>query len=245
MKKAIISDVHSNWEALQAVLNDIVKERADQIYCLGDMVGYGPNPREVVDLLMDLELPVILMGNHDEAVYGNPVGFNRTAERALRWTREQLNVPQQSQEYADRRRQFLATRPQKHVEDDFLFVHASPRDPLNEYVHPEHARDIAKMSVLFWMVSRACFMGHTHVPGIFTQDCHFFSPDEVAGSFRLANQKIMCNVGSVGQPRDGDMRASYVILDDDTIIFRRVPYDVAALKKKVKAVRELDFSMWT
>jgi diadenosine tetraphosphatase ApaH/serine/threonine PP2A family protein phosphatase len=94
------------------------------------------------------------------------------------------------------------------------------------------------------MVPRCCFMGHTHIPGIFTEDCHFYSPDELGQSYRMGSQKIMCNVGSVGQPRDGDLRASYVLLDGTEIIFRRIPYDFAGMRKKVKAVRDLDFSMW-
>jgi diadenosine tetraphosphatase ApaH/serine/threonine PP2A family protein phosphatase len=242
--KAIISDVHSNWEALQAVLQDIAVHRADEVYCLGDLVGYGPNPREVIDLLLDLDFPVVLMGNHDEAVFKEPLGFSATAQNALRWTRQQLLSPFPTPAAAERRQRFLAGLPKTHREGNLLFVHGSPRDPLNEYVYPEHVRDPAKLGVLFWMVPGCCFMGHTHLPGIFTHDSHFFEPDELGGSYRLSGQKVMCNVGSVGQPRDGDVRASYVLFDGNSIVFRRVPYDFAAMRKKVKAVPALDFSMW-
>src|SRR5262249_4277817 len=97
--------------------------------------------------------------------------------------------------------------------------------------------------VLFWMVSRCCFMGHTHVPGIFTHDYHFYNPAELGGSYRLGRDKVMCNVGSVGQSRDGNTQASYVLFDGNHITFRRAAYDFTAMRKKVKAVRELDFSM--
>jgi diadenosine tetraphosphatase ApaH/serine/threonine PP2A family protein phosphatase len=242
--KAIISDVHSNWEALQAVLQDIATHKASEIYCLGDSVGYGANPREVIDLLMDLDLPVVIKGNHDEAVFKDPQGFSASAHRALVWTRGQLLAPVPSAEVANRRQRFLAGLPQTYRDGDVLYVHGSPRDPLNEYVYPEHVRDPGRIGVLFWLVPRCCFMGHTHIPGIFTQDCHFYSPEELGDKYHLSGQKVMCNVGSVGQPRDGDLRASYVLFDGSDIIFRRVEYDFAKMRKKVKAVRELDFSMW-
>jgi diadenosine tetraphosphatase ApaH/serine/threonine PP2A family protein phosphatase len=243
--KAIISDVHSNWEALQAVLQDIAAYRATEVYCLGDMVGYGPNPREVIDLLIDLDFPVMLKGNHDEAVFKEPLGFSRSAQRALVWTREQLLAPLPTPEAASRRQRFLAGLPQTYRDGDVLYVHGSPRDPLNEYVYPEHVRDPAKFGVLFWMVPHCCFMGHTHLPGIFTEDCHFYTPEDLGHAYRLGGPKVMCNVGSVGQSRDGDTRASYVLFDGNDIIFRRIPYDFATMRKKVKAVRDLDFSMWT
>jgi len=242
--KAIISDIHSNWEALQAVLQDIAAHKAAEAYCLGDLVGSGANPREVIDLLIDLDFPVVLMGNHDEAVFKEPLGFSATAQRALRWTRDQLLEPIPTREAADRRRRFLSGLPQTRREGDVLFVHGSPRDPLNEYVYPEHVRDQGRLGVLFWMVPRCCFMGHTHLPGIFTHDYHFYTPEELGGSYRLSGEKVMCNVGSVGQSRDGDTRASYVLFDGTNILFRRVPFDFAAMRKKVRSVRDLDFSMW-
>lgn len=242
--KAIISDVHSNWEALQAVLQDIAAHKASEVYCLGDLVGYGANPREVIDLLIDLDFPVVLKGNHDEAVFKEPLGFSRSARRALLWTRGQLQAPVPTAGAADRRRLFLGGLPQSYRDGDVLYVHGSPRDPLNEYVYPEHVRDPGRFGVLFWLVPRYCFMGHTHRPGIFTEDCRFYGPGELGETYRLSGPKVMCNVGSVGQPRDGDVRASYVLFDGTDIIFRRVQYDFATMRKKVKAVRDLDFSMW-
>jgi predicted phosphodiesterase len=239
--KAFISDIHSNLEALQPVLDDAMQQGAEQVYCLGDLVGYGPNPRQCLDLLMDLRLPVVLRGNHDDAVFHEPQAFSPSAERALRWTKEQLEADAASAA----RRRFLASLPAKHTEADLLFVHASPRDPLHEYVHPEYATDPGKMGTWFWLVRRCCFMGHTHVPGIFVADQHrYFHPSEIGDCYRLGSSKVMCNVGSVGQPRDADKRACYVLFDGDTIRFRRVDYDMAATRKKVRAIPELDWSYW-
>jgi len=143
------------------------------------------------------------------------------------------------------RRRFLQNLPATHTERDLLFVHASPRDPLNEYVHPQHAKDQGKMGTLFWLVKRCCFMGHTHVPGIFVEDQHrYFHPAEIGDHYRLGSSKVMCNVGSVGQPRDGDKRACYVLFDGNTIFFRRVDYDMAATRKKIRAIPDLDWSYW-
>jgi predicted phosphodiesterase len=241
--KAFISDVHSNLEALRQVLDDAMHQGVDEVYCLGDLVGYGPNPRECLDLLMDLRLRVVLRGNHDDAVIHEPHGFSPSAKRALQWTKNELEADAPAAVAA--RRRFLEQLPLTYTEEDLLFVHASPRDPLHEYVRPQHARDMAKMGTLFWFVKRCCFMGHTHEPGIFIDDDHkHFHPAEIGDTYRLGSSKVMCNVGSVGQPRDRDKRACYVLFDGNTIFFRRVEYDMAATRKKVRAIRDLDWSYW-
>src|SRR5262249_9812078 len=133
--KAIISDIHSNLEALQAVLADIAQQNGEQVYCLGDVVGYGPNPRGGVDLVMDCKLG--LLGNHDQGAMSAPEGFNASAERAIFWTRAQLENGPGDREMVARRWEFLAERPRSHREEGFLYVHGSARNPLNEYVFPE------------------------------------------------------------------------------------------------------------
>src|SRR5262245_8919406 len=133
--KAIISDIHSNYEALQAVLEDIAKQQVKEIYCLGDVVGYGPNPRECVDLVMQCK--VVLLGNHDQGAMFDPEGFNPPAERAIFWTRAQLELPSDNRQQRERRWDFLAERPRTFRENTYLFVHGSARNPLNEYVFPE------------------------------------------------------------------------------------------------------------
>jgi diadenosine tetraphosphatase ApaH/serine/threonine PP2A family protein phosphatase len=236
--RALISDIHSNFEALQAVLADIKKHPVEEIYCLGDIVGYGPNPRECVDLVMQCK--VVLLGNHDQGAMFDPDGFNPSAERAIFWTRAQLEAPGENRQATERRWEFLAERPRTHREGPYLFVHGSARNPLNEYVFPEDIYNQRKMERIFALVDRYCFQGHTHVPGIFTENLQFHSPEEIDYTYRLNGRKMLCNVGSVGQPRDGDWRACYVLLDGDTIRYRRVEYDIETTIKKIYAIADLE-----
>jgi predicted phosphodiesterase len=241
--KAIISDIHSNLEALQAVLKDIEQQGVSEIYCLGDVVGYGPNPRECLDLVMKCR--VVLLGNHDQGAMFDPDGFNGPAERAIFWTREQLESAPESRTAKEKRWEFLAERPRTFRENGLLYVHGSARNPLNEYVFPEDIYNQRKMERIFALVEKYCFQGHTHVPGIFTEQVaedvyQFHSPEEIDYQYRLDGRKTLCNVGSVGQPRDGDWRACYIMLDDNVIRYRRVEYDIESTIKKVYAVPELD-----
>jgi predicted phosphodiesterase len=241
--KAIISDIHGNLEALQTVLADIEKQQVDEIYCLGDVVGYGPNPRECIDLVMQCR--VVLLGNHDQGAMFDPEGFNPPAERAIFWTRSQLEAPDGDLALKERRWSFLAERPRTFRENGYLFVHGSARNPLNEYVFPEDVYNQRKMDRIFALVERYCFQGHTHVPGIFTEGqsddvYRFHAPDEIGYSYRLNGRKILCNVGSVGQPRDGDWRACYVLLDGETIRYRRLEYDLEKTVRKIYNIADLD-----
>jgi predicted phosphodiesterase len=241
--KAIISDIHSNLEALQAVLKDIEQQGVSEIYCLGDVVGYGPNPRECLDLVMKCR--VVLLGNHDQGAMFDPDGFNGPAERAIFWTREQLESAPESRTAKEKRWEFLAERPRTFRENGLLYVHGSARNPLNEYVFPEDIYNQRKMERIFALVEKYCFQGHTHVPGIFTEQVaedvyQFHSPEEIDYQYRLDGRKTLCNVGSVGQPRDGDWRACYIMLDDNVIRYRRVEYDIESTIKNVYAVPELD-----
>jgi diadenosine tetraphosphatase ApaH/serine/threonine PP2A family protein phosphatase len=239
---AILSDIHGNLEALRAVLVDARQQGAAAIYCLGDVVGYGPNPRECLDLALGFQLT--LLGNHDQGAMFDPAGFGPHAERAIFWARHQLESSPESRETRERRWEFLAERPRTHRENGRLFVHGSARNPLNEYVFPEDAYDQRKMERIFALVERYCFQGHTHVPGIFTEESpqsyQFHGPEEIGHVHRLDHRKMLCNVGSVGQPRDGNPRACYVLLDADTVRFRRVEYDVDATVKKIYAIPDLD-----
>lgn len=242
--KAFISDIHGNLEALTAVLEDIKKHDVEAVYCLGDIVGYGPNPRECIDLVMDCK--VTLLGNHDQGAMFDPDGFNPQAERAIFWTREQLESPIDKSDKREARWDFLAERPRIHREDALIFVHGSIRNPLNEYVFPEDIYNQKKMDRIFALVDRYCFQGHTHVPGIFTLSAngetgyHFYSPEEIDYHYELDDRKTLCNVGSVGQPRDGDWRACYVLFDGKTIQYRRVEYDVETTIRKIYEIDDLD-----
>jgi predicted phosphodiesterase len=241
--KALISDIHGNLEALEAVLKDIQQQNVTEIYCLGDVVGYGPNPRECIDLVMQCR--VVLLGNHDQGAMFDPDGFNPPAERAIFWTRGQLETAGEKTESKEKRWEFLADRPRVFKENGYLFVHGSARNPLNEYVFPEDIYNQRKMDRIYALVDRYCFQGHTHVPGIFTEALpedlyQFHAPDEIEYSHKLDGRKTLCNVGSVGQPRDGDWRACYVLLDGDTIRYRRVEYDIDTTVKKIYAIPDLD-----
>jgi diadenosine tetraphosphatase ApaH/serine/threonine PP2A family protein phosphatase len=241
LKHAVISDIHANLAAFKAVLEDIAHQGIDRIYCLGDIIGYGPDPRACIDLARNLT--VNLLGNHEEAVLFGAIGFNPKAKVAIDWTREQLSLESASQEDNRELWNFIGGLARQRREGDFLYVHGSPRDPTREYIFKQDYRDRKKMDEIFgsppdfkWKV---CFAGHTHHPGIFAQDqpYKFIEPQQVGGRYSYASSpaRILVNVGSVGQPRDGDWRASYVIVDDDAISFRRLDYDV---QKTVRRFRE-------
>lgn len=244
---AVISDIHSNVEALTAVLDDIAKRGITRIVCLGDVIGYGPQPAECIDLVMS-HVELTIMGNHDYAVVFEPTRFNVGAEAACFWTRQRLEA-ETDIERRNRRWEFLGRLPVKHVINDpalgvgeVIFVHGSPRRPVNEYVFPDDVYNVpAKMQSLFDRFSQLCLVGHTHVPGVFMDTPDFYSPDEVDMVYEVKpDAKTMINVGSVGQPRDRDCRASYAIIEPGAVRFVRVPYDVDAVVAKVKAIPELD-----
>lgn len=235
--RAIISDIHGNLEALEAVLADIETRGVDDIYCLGDVIGYGPNPRECIDLIMD-KCSVCILGNHDQAALFDPEGFNAGAERAIFWTRSQFE--RGDPRGNERRWDFLGELPRMKREDNFLYVHGSARNPLNEYVFPEDIYHQRKMERIFALVDSYCFQGHTHIPGVFTEDYTFRDPADLGGVFEFGEQKALVNVGSVGQPRDGDSRACYVTLDGTELRYHRVEYDVDKTAEKIYPIPELD-----
>lgn len=240
---AILSDIHGNLEALRAVLADAERHGVDGVYCLGDVVGYGPNPLECLELAMSFGMTIL--GNHDHAALFDPAGFSPSAERAIFWTRDQLESSSVPRALRDRYWEFLAERPRTHREDRGLFVHGSADNPLNEYVFPEDACYQRKMERIFARVERHCFQGHTHLPGVFTEQSgneryRFATPDETDHTHALDERKTLINVGSVGQPRDLDWRACYVLLDGPRVRFRRVEYDVDTTVRKIHAVPELD-----
>ncbi len=235
--RAIISDIHGNLEALEAVFADIEQQDVSEVYCLGDVIGYGPNPRECIDLVMD-RCALTILGNHDQAALFDPEGFNAGAERAIFWTRSVLESGDSKSN--ERRWEFLGELPRVRREDDFLFVHGSARNPLNEYVFPEDIYNQRKMERIFSLVEKYCFQGHTHIPGVFTEQLNFLSPEEIEFHYELGEEKVLLNVGSVGQPRDGDPRACYVLLNDKQVQYRRVQYDFEKTIEKIYPIPELD-----
>ena len=241
MKRALISDIHGNLEALRAVQDDIRAQGIQDVYCLGDIIGYGPNPGECLDTVIRIAR-VTILGNHDQAALFDPDGFNPVALQAIYWTRDQLDSNTGNASAVNRRWDFLGELPRLHNEGQFLFVHGSPREPTNEYVFPEDVYKEAKMEALFSRIEGYAFQGHTHIPGVFTESRNFYSPDEIDYQFPLGEGRAMINVGSVGQPRDGDTRACYVVLDTDErkVEFRRVEYDFEKTASKIYAIGPLD-----
>lgn len=245
---AIISDIHSNLEALTAVLADIDKRGIKTVYCLGDVVGYGPNPGECLDLVIERTRWCVL-GNHDYAVFYEPTNFNYAAEQVSFWTREVLESDK-SNEACKRRWHFLGTLPMRRILRTRMggrvvtidFVHASPRRPINEYIFPDDVyTNPVKVRVMFDRVSHICFVGHTHVPGVFLNEPDFYMPDELNNVYPIVdNEKAIINIGSVGQPRDRDWRASYVYVERNRLHFVRVEYDVEKTVEKIKAIEQLD-----
>ena len=238
MKRAILSDIHANLEALHAVLEEIDSLGITEIVCLGDIVGYGPNPQEAVDIAIGFHTCVL--GNHDQGALFDPEGFSSGAERAIFWTRSQFESANGDLAKNRQRWDFLCELPRQVQNGDVLFVHGSPRNPLNEYVFPEDIYNPRKLGRIFSLIPRSCFQGHTHVPGVFTEDCRFLYPSEIGNRYRLEGRKAMVNVGSVGQPRDGNPLASYVVQDGDVVEFRRVRYPLEQTIAKIYAVPELD-----
>ena len=239
-RTAILSDIHGNLSALESVLRDVESQRVDRIVCLGDVVGYGPEPCVCLDRV--LEFGFCVLGNHDSSALFDPEGFNAAAEQAIFWTRGQLESDRDGPEASRRRMEFLCQLPRTIREGNVLFVHGSPRGPTNEYVFPEDTQNVKKMEKLFSLVPHLCFQGHTHVPGIFTSDLRFVRPTETGTGYGIGSpeQRLMINVGSVGQPRDGDPRSCYVIYDEQCIEFRRVEYDVERTVEAIEAEPELD-----
>jgi diadenosine tetraphosphatase ApaH/serine/threonine PP2A family protein phosphatase len=236
---AIISDIHSNLEALTAVLAEIDRRGIQDIICLGDIVGYGPNPMECLDLVSQ-RCRVSLMGNHDFAVFYEPYNFNTGAEQACFWTRNCFENDPDPQRRADRWK-FLGGLPVRVRTPQLVGVHASPRRPINEYIFPDDIyTNPGKFVSIFERFDKLCFVGHTHVPGVFLEGPDFYSPDELEGKFEMADEKAIVNVGSVGQPRDRDPRSSFVILTDSAVEFVRVPYDLETTVNKVLTIDELD-----
>jgi len=236
MRYAVLSDVHANLEALEAVLEDARGQGVQGFLCLGDFVGYGPDPNACVERLRGL-VPVALVGNHDLAALGrlDAGNFNLFARAALEWTREQLSPSV---------RAFLEHLRPRETFQDLLLVHASPQDPVHEYILDWETADDNFRAEPF----SVCLFGHTHVPvrfthdGVRTQVLPFLPHAPLQLSPQLRH---LVNVGSVGQPRDGDPRAAYTVLDTEarTVELRRVSYPVEAVQRKMQA-RGLPGPLW-
>lgn len=246
---AIISDLHSNIEALTAVAEDMQQFSVERIYCLGDVIGYGPSPVEVMRLIRSWheanpsKCPVLLFGNHEEGLLedSKAADFNPRARRALSWTRDQINSSPRDERNAFWDLLDTMSRSPTAEGDGAMFVHGSLRNETRDYVLPADIHDRRKMNEIFTkMHKNVCFFGHTHIPGIWTESGRFQRPEQFNGSVVVPAEKVVINVGSVGQPRDGDNRACYALVDGDRVTFRRVKYDFESTMRKIFEIDELD-----
>jgi predicted phosphodiesterase len=226
MRVAVLSDIHSNLVALDAVLASVGS--IDAVWHLGDVVGYGPEPDGVVERLIELEA-VGVQGNHDAAAAGGDEidWFNPDARAAMEWTRATIS---------DGTRTWLGGLPQRHGEGEFGLVHGSPREPLWEYIV---SVPIARAN-LAAMTTSVGLYGHTHLPMVFAErDGSIEQIEPGNGStFALDGRRALVNPGSVGQPRDGIVTAGYLVLDTEAMTCRwtRVPYDIVATQAAMNAV---------
>ncbi|HSM56424.1 MAG TPA: metallophosphoesterase family protein, partial [Candidatus Sulfomarinibacteraceae bacterium] len=217
----------ANLVALEAVLQDAEGDW-DRIWCLGDIVGYGPSPNECADLLQQFD-HLSLSGNHDWAVLGKLEieSFNSEARMALRWTQEIIS---------EETRAFLEQLPPLLEEAPFTLAHGSPRQPVWEYILDE--RSAAEN--FFHFTTAYCLVGHTHVPLVFEEldggRCRGSLP-RYDGPMLLGERRLIINPGSVGQPRDSDPRAAYALLDSEAMTWehRRVPYDISVTQDRMRA----------
>jgi predicted phosphodiesterase len=223
MRIAVVSDIHANLIALEAVLADAGSVEA--VWHLGDVVGYGPDPDAVVARLESIGATGV-RGNHDAAACGGSEieWFNPEARRAMEWTREVIS---------DRTRGWLAALPERHVSGEFSLVHGSPRDPIWEYVL---SAPVARAG-LAALTTPHGLHGHTHVPLAWRADESWVAVIDPRDEpvIQLDERQTLLNPGSVGQPRDGDPRASWALLDTTALTFEwhRVDYDVAAVQARM------------
>ncbi len=224
---AVISDIHGNLEALEAVLVDARKEGATDVICLGDIVGYGADPNRCVELVRESSAAVVL-GNHDAAALDPAEAdeFNPLARDAILWTRRTLSPANL---------EMLRSLPMAHVRDEIRYVHASPEAPETW----PYVLNVADAQFAFSAFSEAvCFIGHTHVPTWMVLEDGMVIDMIVAEQLEMRGEgRALINVGSVGQPRDGDWRASYVLFDREQrrVVARRVEYALEAATAKILA----------
>ena len=233
--QAVISDIHGNLEALEAVLADIQRQGATSIVCLGDLVGYGPDP--IACVRHALAWDVVLMGDKDFAAMSKSDLPGYVTAPVAKRTIFRVRREMEEQDTDATLRTFLRTRPKSLASRHALYVHGTPRDPTYDALIPEDVYNRWKMKAIAKRFKGLCFCGHTHIPGVFLPDedeiWSYYEPDESDPEFSVGFPKIICNVGSVGQPRDGDWRASYLLFDGNTVRFRRVEYDVETTIRKI------------
>lgn len=227
MKTLIISDVHANLTALEAVLKDAENHAFQAVWCLGDLVGYGPDPNECIERVRELPELVCLIGNHDQAALGKiPLErFNQDARQAASWTQQALTEGNIN---------YLLSLPSRVELEDFTLAHASPRQPVWEYILDPQTAD-ANFGAF---ETPYCLVGHSHLPLLFHKTGEQRAPDMRPAPWEepmKLEPRMIINPGSVGQPRDMDPRAAYAMLDTDELTWQamRVAYDVDQVQQRM------------
>jgi len=238
VRAAVISDIHGNLEALSSVIADIRNKNIDKVICLGDVVGYGPNPNECIEIVRK-ECDYCIIGNHEAAVFDALISqeFNDLAKSAIEWTRDNLN---------SKSIEFINSLAMIKEEGDFTSVHSTPYEPHLWYYISSMEDAIFNFN---FFKTKFCLIGHTHVPGVIVmegnrQEISVLQPISFnyEKDFR-EDAKFIVNVGSVGQPRDKNSRACYAIIDTSrkNISLQRVPYDIAQYQRKMRIAQMPDF----
>ncbi len=226
MRYAITGDIHGNLAAFQAVLDDVERQGgAGKLWCLGDVVGYGPDPHECIELLRRNN-HLCVAGNHDLAAIGRirTDDFNPDAAAALRWTAQQLSLDDI---------EYLGSLPLTIEENDFTLSHGSPREPIREYL----ITTSAAVENFNYFHSRYCLVGHSHLPLVFSPEKDVESRHFLPGQgILLGETRLIINPGSVGQPRDGNPEASYALFDTGTglLELRRVVYNIESTQERMR-----------
>jgi len=226
MHVLVISDIHSNLTALEKVLS--VAGSYEAVWCLGDIVGYGPDPNECIAVVRELPKLVCVRGNHDAATLGDvdQHTFNHEASLAISWTKRVLTADSQ---------EFLLHLPEVTVQDKVTLVHGSPRNPVWDYVMDY----LTALRMFQFFDTQICMLGHTHVPAYWVEQ-ESDSKKNLLLDFqkRTIQGRVILNPGSVGQPRDHDPRASFALFDTEALTWelRRVEYDIASVQDRIKKV---------
>lgn len=235
MRIAIISDIHANLEALEAVIADIATQQVDEVLCLGDVVGYGANPNECLDLVKE-RCPMVLLGNHDAAAVGmlSTHHFNIHAKIAIEWTSDNLSKAGKA---------YLQALPLRKVQHGFTFVHSTPYEP-NMWYYITSLEEAAFNFQFF--ETPTCCIGHTHIPIMIVLDREkelYVHQEQRLNFSEKPECRFLINVGSVGQPRDRNPLACYGIIDNTAQTFehRRVQYDVAKTQAKMRKAKMPEF----
>src|SRR5881394_3676189 len=224
MRFAILSDIHANLEALEAVLADARERKCSRFLCLGDVVGYNAKPRECIERVRELDCPVV-KGNHDEeaTLSASSERFNELAERAIHWTRDNLK---------DQEKECLRSLPLQRQFHHFTIVHATLDTPGQwGYVF----NNLDALASFTYQRTAVCFFGHTHLPMVFIRDQSGVRQERKEHIRIEPGRKYFINVGSVGQPRDGNWRAAYCVYDIESNLVElvRIKYDLATAQEKI------------